>query len=144
MVLRYLLSKDSINDTYYTVETNIPIKTCSKFFIMPEHGCYRSLRPFRVNMGPLHGNHDEPGSAKPVVSSRIWSKAPFRCIRFSMAATPLSLMLQQRQPFANSRNSSELSAVGSSGEDTLIALADEVRFNKKRDSVVAMSAPSMS
>ena len=61
-----------------------------------------------------------------------------------MAATPLSLMLQQRQPFANSRNSSELSAVGSSGEDTLIALADEVRFNKKRDSVVAMSAPSMS
>ena len=67
-----------------------------------------------------------PGSARPVVSSSMWSKAPLRCISFSMAATPLSLMLQQRHPFANSRNSSEFSAEGSSGDDTLIALASKL------------------
>jgi hypothetical protein len=60
----------------------------------------------------------------------MWSKAPLRCISFSMAATPLSLMLQQRHPFANSRNSSEFSADGSSGDEILIALAGRL-FQKE-------------
>jgi hypothetical protein len=60
----------------------------------------------------------------------MWSKAPLRSISFSMAATPLSLMLQQRHPFANSRNSSVFSADGSSGDEMLIALAGG-SFQKK-------------
>jgi hypothetical protein len=40
-----------------------------------------------------------------------------------MAATPASLIEQHRHPFANSRNSCELSAVGSSSEEILIVLA---------------------
>jgi hypothetical protein len=53
----------------------------------------------------------------------MWSKAPFFCISFSMAATPRSLILQHKHPFASSRNSSDPSAVGSSGEDMFIAFA---------------------
>ena len=40
-----------------------------------------------------------------------------------MAAMPESLMLQHKQPFASSRNSSVFSAVGSVGEEKLMALA---------------------
>ncbi len=42
-----------------------------------------------------------------------------------MAAAPVSLMLQHKQPFGSSKNSSDCSAVGSSGEEILIALAME-------------------
>lgn len=65
----------------------------------------------------------QPGSARPVVSSRIWSKAPFLCISFSIAATPASLIEQHRHPFANSRSSCDFSAVGSSSEEILMVLA---------------------
>jgi hypothetical protein len=43
-----------------------------------------------------------------------------------MAATPESFMLQHKHPFANSKNSSVCSAVGSSGEETLIVFAKTV------------------
>jgi hypothetical protein len=40
-----------------------------------------------------------------------------------MAAMPESLMLQHKQPFASSRNSSVFSAVGSEDDEMLIVLA---------------------
>ena len=40
-----------------------------------------------------------------------------------MAATPESLILQHKHPFASSKNSSVSSAVGSSAEETLMVLA---------------------
>ena len=99
-------------------------------------------------MDRLKGNcsYNIPGSARPVVSSMIWSKAPLRCINFSMAATPLSLMLQQRQPFASSRNSSEFSADGSSGDDTLIAFAERFAFNniQRGEKSDPVASPSIS
>lgn len=42
---------------------------------------------------------------------------------FSIAAMPVSLMLQHKHPFGSSKNSSDCSAVGSSGDEILIALA---------------------
>ena len=77
-----------------------------------------------------------PGSARPVVSSRIWSKAPLRFMSFSIAAIPVSFMLQQRHPFASSRNSSDCCA-GSSGEETLIVFA-EWASNQRLVTVIAL------
>lgn len=122
----HLLAKNRIDNTNDSIKSNIATKPSCKFFIVPEHRCNRSLRTTTdLGRGELYYTYlNLPGSAKPVVSRRIWSKAPLRRISFSMAAAPESLMLQQRHPFANSRISSDCSAVGSSGEETLTVLAN--------------------
>ena len=52
-----------------------------------------------------------------------------------MAATPVSLMLQQRQPFASSRNSSDACSKlsGFSAEGILIALAVDQEVYTQHD-----------
>jgi len=63
---------------------------------------------------------------------------------FSIAAIPASFMLQHRQPLASSKNSSDFSADGSSGEDTLIALAFGCSLSESDDYVKYIHGPSIS
>lgn len=33
----YLLAKNGVHNTYHTIEMDIPAKTLSEFFVLPEH-----------------------------------------------------------------------------------------------------------
>lgn len=60
-----------------------------------------------------------------------------------MAAAPESLMLQHKQPFASSRNSSDCFS-GSSGEETLMVFAAYMMLELQQNAKLTRHLPSMS
>lgn len=124
----HLFPEYSIYHTDDAVKMDVSPEPSGEFLVLPKHGRngpFESSQPALLSSVKEHGI---PGSASPVVSNRMWSKAPFRCMSFSIDAMPESLMLQQRHPFASSKISSCVSS-GLSGEDTLIVLAGDGEVN---------------
>ena len=124
----YLFGEDGINNTDHAIEIYVLPQSHRVFLILPKHCSDWSYLVFNATTKHvIERTIYWPGSASPVVSSKMWSKAPLRLMSFSMAATPVSLMLQQRQPFASSRNSSDAwsKLSGFSAEGIFIAFAVE-------------------
>lgn len=124
--MTHFFPKKGIDNAHNAIKAYISTQSSCIFLILPKHGSdrpYRSKQRMKVSVLDLAiCKITLPGSANPVVSKRIKSKLPFFCMSFSIAATPVSLILQHRHPFGSSKKSCASSPGLLSSVETFIAL----------------------